>query len=257
MAYGWGPYVPVRDPTPEGRARDGKAPEEGPPGLARRPRGPHHRPDLLGPELVPTTSSATATTRTVCRGDGPMSATARSSTSRSRRGEVVARVAGSRLYRSGWRWRRCPGPRGPRSPRTARAASTRSSSCCRDGSRRASWSASAAQETACSPRRRDPVRLQLPRLRRRCASTSPPCSTASALGSTSSPSCCSSCAGVDGSDLIARAGKNLPLARKGQPPGRVLDAEGLSELFGLDLAEAPVSARPWRARPGKRRARSR
>jgi uncharacterized Zn finger protein len=63
--------------------------------------------------------------------------------------------------------------------------------------------------------------------------------------------------GVDGSDLIACAGKNIPLARRGPAPGRLLVEEGLSELFGLDLAEASVSARPQRARPGKRRARSR
>jgi len=61
--------------------------------------------------------------------------------------------------------------------------------------------------------------------------------------------------GVDGSDLIARAGKDLPLARKGPAPERLLAAEGLSELFGLDLAEASVSARPRRR--GKRRARRR
>ena len=43
--------------------------------------------------------------------------------------------------------------------------------------------------------------------------------------------------GVDQGDLIARAGKDLPLARKGPAAGRVLAEEGLSELFGIDLAE--------------------
>jgi uncharacterized Zn finger protein len=58
--------------------------------------------------------------------------------------------------------------------------------------------------------------------------------------------------GVDQKDLIARAGKGLPLARKGPAPGRLLAEEGLSELFGIDLAEAkaPVKTR----RTGPRRA---
>jgi uncharacterized Zn finger protein len=57
--------------------------------------------------------------------------------------------------------------------------------------------------------------------------------------------------GVDESELIARAGKGLPLARKGPAAGRVLAEEGLSELFGIDLAEgsAPATAKPRRARP--------
>lgn len=55
--------------------------------------------------------------------------------------------------------------------------------------------------------------------------------------------------GVDGSELIARAGKDLSFARKGPAAGRVLAAEGLSELFGIDLAEAPTAAKPRRKRP--------
>jgi len=60
--------------------------------------------------------------------------------------------------------------------------------------------------------------------------------------------------GVDGSELIARAGKDLSLARKGPAAGRVLAEEGLSELFGIDLAEvsAPPPARPRRTRPAKK-----
>jgi uncharacterized Zn finger protein len=57
--------------------------------------------------------------------------------------------------------------------------------------------------------------------------------------------------GVDQGELIARAGKDLPLARKGPAAGRVLAEEGLSQLFGIDLAEAsaPASAKPRRTRP--------
>ncbi len=65
--------------------------------------------------------------------------------------------------------------------------------------------------------------------------------------------------GVDEGELIARAGKDLPLARKGPAAGRVLAEEGLSELFGIDLAEAPASspAKPRRTRPPARPAAGR
>jgi hypothetical protein len=61
--------------------------------------------------------------------------------------------------------------------------------------------------------------------------------------------------GVDQAELVARAGKDLPLARKGPAAGRVLGEEGLSELFGIDLAEgsAPAPARPRRGRPAAKR----
>jgi uncharacterized Zn finger protein len=56
--------------------------------------------------------------------------------------------------------------------------------------------------------------------------------------------------GVDGSELIARAGHGLPLATKAPARGRVLAEEGLSEMFGIDLAEgsgaAPLKRRPKR-----------
>jgi uncharacterized Zn finger protein len=52
--------------------------------------------------------------------------------------------------------------------------------------------------------------------------------------------------GVDGSELIARAGRELSLAKVGPRPERALAEEGLSELFGIDLAEAPASIRPPR-----------
>jgi uncharacterized Zn finger protein len=40
---------------------------------------------------------------------------------------------------------------------------------------------------------------------------------------------------VDETDLIARAGKGLPLSKKGPAEARVLPADGLSELFGLEM----------------------
>ena len=59
--------------------------------------------------------------------------------------------------------------------------------------------------------------------------------------------------GVDQKDLIARAGKGLPLARKAPAPGRLLAEEGLSELFGIDLAGPSAPARPRRAGPAASR----
>jgi uncharacterized Zn finger protein len=41
---------------------------------------------------------------------------------------------------------------------------------------------------------------------------------------------------VDEKSLIAKAGKGIPLSKKGPAADRVLPAAGLSELFGLDLA---------------------
>jgi len=63
--------------------------------------------------------------------------------------------------------------------------------------------------------------------------------------------------GVDQKDLIARAGKNLPLARKVPAPGRLLAQEGLSELFGIDLAEPGAPAKPRRAGTATKRTQRR
>ena len=41
---------------------------------------------------------------------------------------------------------------------------------------------------------------------------------------------------VDQQDLIARAGKGLPQTGKGPKAGRILDAENLSEMFGIEIA---------------------
>jgi hypothetical protein len=59
--------------------------------------------------------------------------------------------------------------------------------------------------------------------------------------------------GVDQKDLIARAGKDLPLGRKAPAPGRLLAEEGLAELFGIDLAKPKAPAKPRRAGPAAKR----
>jgi uncharacterized Zn finger protein len=58
--------------------------------------------------------------------------------------------------------------------------------------------------------------------------------------------------GVDGADLIARAGQDLSLARARPKAGRVLAEDGLSEMFGIDLGEAKATpvGKARRARPG-------
>lgn len=58
---------------------------------------------------------------------------------------------------------------------------------------------------------------------------------------------------VDEKDLIAKAGQDLPLARKGPAAGKILSEKGLSELFGLEMAEAVATASPRGARPGRGR----
>ncbi len=66
---------------------------------------------------------------------------------------------------------------------------------------------------------------------------------------------------VDEKDLIARAGRGLPLSKRGPAAERVLATDGLSELFGLEMvgAEAapPAGAAATTARSkGKRRSPS-
>ncbi len=68
---------------------------------------------------------------------------------------------------------------------------------------------------------------------------------------------------VDEKDLISRAGSGLPLAKKAPAKHKVLAAEGLSEIFGLEMAAddadspptntpTPVKlARRRRAKPGR------
>jgi uncharacterized Zn finger protein len=62
---------------------------------------------------------------------------------------------------------------------------------------------------------------------------------------------------VDEKDLIASADRPLELASVAPPSGKLLGSDGLSELFGLDLA-ASQPAPPRRSRkPPRKRARSR
>jgi uncharacterized Zn finger protein len=61
---------------------------------------------------------------------------------------------------------------------------------------------------------------------------------------------------VDHAELIGRAGKGLPFSRKAPASGRVLASEGLSELFGIELAEyEPPARRAKRAAPSSRKRR--
>jgi uncharacterized Zn finger protein len=46
---------------------------------------------------------------------------------------------------------------------------------------------------------------------------------------------------VDEKALLAKAGKGVPLSKKGPAPAKVLADDGLSELFGLDLGEGAVA----------------
>ena len=73
------------------------------------------------------------------------------------------------------------------------------------------------------------------------------------------PECLFTLRKVDEKDLLARAGSDLPLSRKGPAEDRVLAADSLSELFGLEMAPtaevqvpgtARIPATPARARRG-------
>ncbi len=58
---------------------------------------------------------------------------------------------------------------------------------------------------------------------------------------------------VDEKDLIAKAGRDLPLARKGPAAEKILGEKGLSEIFGIEMAETGAPASPRDARPGRGR----
>ena len=58
---------------------------------------------------------------------------------------------------------------------------------------------------------------------------------------------------VDEKDLIVKAGRGLPLSNKGPAAERILAADGLSEIFGLELAEAVTREKAARKKPGKKK----
>jgi uncharacterized Zn finger protein len=68
---------------------------------------------------------------------------------------------------------------------------------------------------------------------------------------------------VDEKDLIAKAGKGLPLSKKGPAKEKVLAADGLSELFGLEMGvsvdepTAPAAPAPKKATRARRPAKPR
>lgn len=58
---------------------------------------------------------------------------------------------------------------------------------------------------------------------------------------------------VDEKDLIGTASTNLPRAAARPAAGKVLDGAGLSEMFGIDLAEPESPVMPKRAKPAAKR----
>ena len=71
------------------------------------------------------------------------------------------------------------------------------------------------------------------------------------------PECLFTLRKVDEKDLIARAGSSVPLSRKGPAEDKVLAAEGLSELFGLEMAATEEVPVPGTARTPAKPARAR
>jgi uncharacterized Zn finger protein len=57
---------------------------------------------------------------------------------------------------------------------------------------------------------------------------------------------------VDASELVARAGEGLPLARKAPAARRLLGNAGLAEMFGIEMAAAAAPARKAKAPPARR-----
>ena len=97
--------------------------------------------------------------------------------------------------------------------------------------------------------------MQLPGLRFRCASTWRRCCTASAHGWTGNPDLLFRLRAVDEKDLLIGIDNSLPMTKGGPAAGKVLEADDLSAMFGLDMAvpEPPPAAatRPKRAKPSK------
>ena len=60
---------------------------------------------------------------------------------------------------------------------------------------------------------------------------------------------------VDEKELIAHAGAGVPLAKKGPAAEKILDDAGLSELFGIEMAQAAEAGIKVRSRGGTRQRR--
>jgi uncharacterized Zn finger protein len=69
---------------------------------------------------------------------------------------------------------------------------------------------------------------------------------------------------VDEQELIAGAGKELPLAKTGPARSKMLDSDDLSAMFGLDIAVdaqdadylvAPIGVKPMASRAAVRKAK--
>ena len=75
-----------------------------------------------------------------------------------------------------------------------------------------------------------------------------------------SPSCCSGCARWTRRNSLPRAGRAMALSKKGPAAEKVLAADGLSDLFGLEMDEggdgAPSESTPAASRPAARTGRS-
>ena len=91
----------------------------------------------------------------------------------------------------------------------------------------------------------------------RCASTSRPCSTAIGARLDQRPELLFRLRWVDEKELIAKAGSGLSISKVGPAADRVLAADGLSELFGLEMTTVeddpapPARAKPTRGRSTK------
>ena len=123
--------------------------------------------------------------------------------------------------------------------------------------RSASWTGCAGRATVCFLRL---ARLSFPAVAPTgptCASTSRPCSTASARGSTAAPSSCSSCAASTRTNCSQAPAKDIPLQTPAPAATKVLDDGDVAALFGLEMAaeqawsDNPTGAKRQRAKTSK------
>ena len=116
-------------------------------------------------------------------------------------------------------------------------------------STRPSWSGSAGEEAGLFPAPRRSRSSARARTARRCASTSPRCSTASARASTTTPSCSSACARSRRSSCSPARATGRRLAKKGPAAGRTLAAADVASVFGIEM-DAPAAPPPKKKAAG-------